>query len=518
MREYATRLVDSFKTGLRPSSKLGLNIDALTECKNAKVSHEGLIPYEKVVMPISDSTLLSKAITVEFPFPQMFKGKGVTLLATANRIFTVDTSDWSLTELVISGTITGSGIWHFIDMYDYWFLFNGTDIVYKSNKSALTGNPTTIFAVQTPFVNTGTYHKGRTFMGGFDSTFWSDSWKHLLDKWEGDLPKGYTVTPTMGPNFVMWSMVGGGDTLWLFDAVYSIYGTRLDSERSIAQPKLFEYFKRNDLGFMPMPWQGEVKAIHPLGKNVIVYGDDGISALVQVTEPVSTYGLRHLLDVGVAGRGAIGVSDNRHIFIDNAGFLWELNINLELKRLNYQEFFTSYPDGDIIISYDNEDDEFYLCNSTTNYILSKGLGAGNQAISSVFNINGSMVGITEDLVRIDSDNNDINDEFLVVTDTFDLGTRGLKNLSFVDLGIDTTDTITVAIDYRYNKASSFTRSSFKPVNNEGYVYMNISGLEFRLVIKGLDFTLSKLSYASIRYKLEDNRGIRGINANETSTR
>ncbi len=511
MREFATRLSKHFSNGLRPTNRMGLNQDYLNECKNTKVAEDGLVPYEAVTVPFSDSELSLNGITISFPFPQLFKGKGVTLLVTQDEVFTVDESDWTLTAVTISGTVSGSGIWQFIDMYDYWILFNGTTTIYKTNIEALTGDDLVVYAVTTPSVNTGTYHKGRGLIGGFGSDFWTDDWLHILDEWKSNLPPGFIIDPLMEQNYVMWSTIGGGDLLWFFNAEYAVSGTMLDEERTVKQPKFFEYLKRNEMGFMPMPWQGEVHAIHPLGDSVIVYGDDGISALVQVTDPAPTYSLHHLLDVGIMSRGAIGVSDNRHIFIDNAGFLWQLTLKLELTRLNYQENFTGYT-GDVLISYDSEDNEFHICSSTSNKVLSVGLGDGSQAVSSIINVGGSLLGIAADLSRDD------NGQMLLVTEPFDLDIRGIKSISFVDLDIDTTDIITVAIDYRYNKASSFQRSTFKPLNNEGWSYQNVSGVEFRLVIKGLNYTLSKMSRADVRYKLEDKRGIRGINVSETSSR
>ncbi len=510
MREFAFSIKASYEKGLRPNSRIGLNAPYLTQSQGAKPSIYGMVPYEAMTQSISDATLTASSITKAFPFPQLIRGRSVTLLATADSIFEVDESDWSLSAVTLSGSITGSGLWHFIDMYDFWYLFNGTDIVYKTNIHSLEGGASTVYAVSTPAIQTGCYHRGRSIMGGLGSDFWSDSWLHILDRWKDALQPNVVVDETLSGNYILWSTIGGGDTLFALRPEILIDGYGKEAEGSIDSPRIMEYFKRNEMGFMPMPWQGTVRVVKPLGKNVIVYGDSGISALIQVTDPASTFGLQHIIDVGIAGRGAVGGTEKEHIFLDNAGFLWRLGVDLKLEKLDYQEYLIDYLDVDMAISYDDIEDEYYICSASDNMILTrKGLGQGVETFSSLYNVAGSLVAIPTTISGRTSS--------IVVTDSFDLGLRGIKNLSFIDLGIVSTEDIEVAIDYKYNKASAFARTPYVTLNAEGWAYINTSGIEFRLVIKCDDYTKPKITYANVRYKRIDNREVRGLDASTSIT-
>ena len=510
MREFAFSIKDSFEKGLRPSSRSGLNAPYLTQSQGAKPSIYGLVPYEAVTQPMTDAYLSGESITKSFPFPQLIRGKGVTLLATANILYEVDESDWTLTELTLSADILGTGLWHFIDMYNFWFLFNGTEIVYKTNIGALEGGDPIIKVASSPTIQTGCYHRGRAFMAGFDTNFWSDDWSHILRKWKEDISPHIKVDDSITGNYVLWSTIGGGDTLFLLRPDLMIEGPSESVTGTFDFPRIMEYFKRNEMGLMPMPWQGTVRVVKPLGKNVIVYGDDGISALIQVSDPTPTFGLQHLLSVGIAGRGAVGGTEKEHVFLDNAGFLWRLGVDLRLEKLDYQEYLINYLDVDMAISYDDIEDEYYICSASDNMILTrKGLGQGVETFSSLYNVAGSLVAIPTTISGRTSS--------IVVTDSFDLGLRGIKNLSFVDLGIVSTEDVEVAIDYKYNKASAFARTPYVTLNAEGWAYINTSGIEFRLVIKCDDYTKPKITYANVRYKRIDNREVRGLDASTSIT-
>lgn len=390
MREFETRVVDHLANGLRPSPRLGVNAPYLQDCMNMKPTVEGLVPYEKVQVPFGTPP------TIDFPFPQLFKGKGVTLLADKTKIYAVNESDWGTSEITLVGSISGTGSWHFLDLFDYWLLFNGTTVIWKSNVHGLEGGAAAVNAVVTPTVQTGCYLNGRAFMGGFTGgtgagSIWNHaSWTALLASWDAKLPGNVAFSSNIGPNFVMWSSIGGGDALWIFRPTWA-------TEIRTAGPRIFEHIKRNELGWMPMPWQGTVRVMKPLGNAVVVYGDDGISALVHTMEPIPTFGLKHLLNIGVAGRGAVGGTDREHAFVDEAGYLWKIGVDLVPKRLDYHEFVQALTEANIVISHDQEENEYYLSDGVDSLILtSKGLGIMDQVVTSIITTAGALLGIAED--------------------------------------------------------------------------------------------------------------------------
>ncbi len=639
MREFETRIVDHLANGLRPSSRLGINVSYLQNCVNLKPTVEGLVSYEKVQGPfVTDPT-------IDFPFPQLFKGKSVTLLADKTKIYAVTEAspNWTTAEITLVGSISGTGAWHFLDLFDYWLLFNGTTSIWKSNIHGLEGGAATVNAVTTPTVQTGCYLNGRAFMGGFTagagvgSIFNHANWIALVASWNADLPGSMAdIVTDIGQNFVMWSSIGGGDALWIFRPAWA-------TTVRTAGPRIFEHLKRNELGWMPMPWQGQVQVMKPLGNAVVVYGADGISALVQTIEPIPTFGLKHLLDIGVAGRGAVGGTDREHVFIDEAGYLWKIGTDLVPKRLNYQEFLSPLTIASAVISHDQEDDEYYISDGTYSRILtSKGLGIMDQVVTSVVAADGALLGVEKDsqqnvnncingtqaydtldgasatgfhalkttteagaaqcgsadeialidgseivvsfdLVLDDSGGNDTlptvdlalnvnvaasrsdegatetvegsnymiftasatatgsvnfkcgtddKTEFTIsnlviaipdcvqawaTTDAIDFGLRAIKTLTAVEVGLDSAAACHVVVEYRYGKTGNFTALAAVPVNTEGVAYVNVSAVEFRVLVRANSFTNTKpkISYINLRWKLSDKRQIRGIYATPT---
>lgn len=506
MREFESRIVDPLANGLRPSPRLGVNSPYLTDCINLKPTIEGLVSCENVQVPFSP------APTVSFPFPQLFKGKGVTLLADKTNIYIVDESDWTKEKISLTGTITQGGMWHFVDMFDYWILLNGTTSVYKSGIHMLDGSAPKMIATDSPTIQTGCYLNGRTVMGGFGSDFWADpQWQHMIEEWQESLSPSVVIEPSLGQNFVLWSSIGGGDVMWVFDPNLALSGIGLEDDPTATGPRIFESLKRNEMGFMPMPWQGTVRVVKPLGNAVMVYGDDGISAIIQTSEPIPTFGQKHLLDFGVAGRGAVGGTNREHVFVDEAGYLWRIGVDLVPKRLNYHEFVQSMTIADIVISHDQGENEYYICDGSSNYILtSKGLGKTGQSVTSIVSTDGAMLGISRTSREARA---------WATIETIDFNLRSIKTLATVEVGLESSADCEVIVACKYAVGGDFTTLPAVAVNPEGTAYIGASGIEFRVTVRASSFsnTEPKISYLNLRWKLSDKRLVRGIYAASAST-
>ena len=521
MREFSFRLEKELELGLRRDERAKKNHIGLLECMGLKpISGIGLVPYEPITCPFSSATLAAAGITIAFPFPQLFRGTVITLLCTSNKVFEVDETDWTLTQLTTYDaydeatvkSITAGGVWHFMDFGTTWFLFNGKCSVFKTNRRGLFKVVDKVFVQSTMTVQTGCAHRGRAITAGFSDNFWSDDWRGYWDNKMLDLPIRFADSIDMNSNVVMWSTIGGGDLLfWLFFD-YAMAGVLdLDDAHSITVKQfLMDTLKRNEWGFMPMPWQGTVYCVKSLGNNVAVYGTGGIDVLIQVPEPFPTFGLRHISSVQVADRGAVGGDENVHIFLDNSGMLWSLDASLKLTQLGYQEFLSPMVGDDILITHNPQDNEFSISNDSNCYILtSAGLSECNQLIISQCYNNGNLVGIYDDSIA------DI--EGRIVTDEFDMGLRAIKQIMAIELGFSGDTPLSVGVYSKFNKAGSYMLSGYKVANMEGVVYPIASGVDFKLAIKGEDYTKSNLSYIVVRYKLGDKRSIRGYYASQNAS-
>ena len=524
MRAFDFSIKSQLTRGLRLDSRGDRGLNLLTECKNLKPikiddDNFSLVPYELVSDPFKSGEFAAKSITIAFPFPQVFRGKEVTLLADDTKIYTVDESDWSLTLITTYNAFDRSAIlaldstggpWQFIDMGDTWFLINTKNIVWQSNTHALTNEPNQVYVNKTNLINAGVYHRGRIVTGGFNSSnFWNNDWLDIFTKWKAGLSTQIDLPTTdIDSNWVLWSSIGGGDfPLWLFYPDRAFLGNiRGTSETGYTWSKtmIMDMIIKNQFGFMPLPWQGDVYVIKPLGKELIVYGSNGISALTPIQDPVPTYGLRNISSVGIMGRGAVGGDVKQHVFLDNNGFLWRMT-GQEPSRLGYREFFTGFS-ANTIISFDNRDEEFYISDETNSYLLTpRGLGEAKERVTSLVDKVGVLSGVIEDSGDSESQ---------VVTDTIDFGS--IATIQAVHLPMVASADVDVAIDYRYDYSSSFVRSPFIRVNNQGVAFMLVSASQVRIVIKSSDYSNMDLDEIEYTVQFADKRFRRSLSASQVT--
>ncbi len=533
MKEFTLQVEDIFKRGLRTDSRIERGLHMLEECANLKPTEFGLIPYETISDPFLSGEFSSNSITIAPPYPQVFRGKNKTLLADSAKIYSVDESNWSLTLLgdgsgkfinpedVYGSTVAisaGTGAWHFIDLGDEWFLINGVSTVFLSNIHNLIPDDTSNIYINTAIsINTGTYFKGRIMLGGFNSSnFWNNDWQDMFTKWKQGRTAGMNIGDSIGTNYVMWSSIGGGDfPLWLFFPDLALRGNvRGSTKVGYDEPgntMILDMVRKNEFGFMPMPWQGSVILTKPLGNSIIVYGDNGITALTPVLEPIPTYGVREISnEFGILSRGSAGGDENGHIFINEDGYMYSLSPDLSLGRLGYREFFTGFSTTKTVVSYDPDDKEFYISDDSNSYVLTRsGLGEAAERVTSLVIKDGTLSGVIEDQGVATGQ---------VVIDIGNLGTLSIKSIENVLVDYFGSATITVAIDYRYGKTGSFTRTSFFPVNKEGVSFPKISGVDFKLVIKASVYgNMDNLNGVEFNVKFSDKRYRRGIGASAVAS-
>jgi len=509
--EFQVNIAEHFRNGLGISNRLPINTRALHECINAKPVEEGLVPYE----PVTDTGL---GITISFPFPQLFLGALDTILADETVLYSVNRSAWTKSSISLTGSITpGQGPWQFVDMHNTWLLFNGLATVIRADFSKIGGTAQATTVKEIPVVSTGCYHSGRLILGGFTpANVFQDDWQNLFDTYQAVLPSNVFSDPVLGNNWVMWSSIGGGDALWLFFPNQiiggpDIGGTYSTYDRSSLRSFIHEALQRNELGFMPMPWSGRVISTQPLGNHVIVYGENGISAITRYSDPTPTYGLTELLNFGILGRGSVGVASDHHTFIDEAGFLWRIDADLNYKRLGYGNLLANLNASLTTIQYDHLYQEHYISDGILGYILtSQGLGEYKQVVTSVHNVGGELLGVSKVL----------SGDGLITTKSIDFGFRGIKHVVSAEVlaeNIDSSNAITVAIDYRTNPNSAFVRTSFISVNQEMIAHIHTSGNEFRFVIKTADYSKVTITGLVIRYRSDDTRNIRSRYVSENGT-
>lgn len=483
--------------GIRPDSRSPRNSLVLKTCTNLRPTRWGLKDFITIRQPVEASALTSAGITPAWPFPQLFRAKGETLLFDSAAVFRVTetgSGTWTLAAITTkdadnlgSGSpsnkaITADGPWHFMDFYDFWMAFNGSCCVFQ------TGYDANVWVQDSPLIGTGcAFWEGRGVYGNLPSAKLT-AWDTFLDTYDGTLPAHVSAvldnTQAMGSNWVWWSSIGGEDMLSIFSQSlmeYGAFGSPTDTGfGGTERPYIFDVWRRNECGARPMPWQGTVLKVQPLGQHLMVYGDGGVSALTPQTTPavefnVSTFSLQDLgLDqFGVAGRSAAGGDDQGHMFVDAAGELWFVAPNLQTERLGHGELFSGMDGSEIVISKDPQRKEFYISDGTDTYVRTEtGMGKAPWAPTTIHFAQGTLVGHKFDAADPDS--------VTVRTETIDFGTRTVKELRRVLLHTTDTEGWTCQVHYRNDKSAAFTSTSTFPIRAQGDRLLNIAAVEFEV--------------------------------------
>ena len=516
MREFSKQIAPHLIQGLRPERRMDRNAEFLHEAFNVRIADTGMEPYRRIVDPFGG------ALPVDFPFPQLYIGEMNTLLLYEGGISIVNraTTPWTLSAMpyrAVDGEpgsdILPGGVWHIADMKDAFYLFNGETTVAAIN------NQSEWLIDRVIKINTGTHFRGRVVVGGIDpEQIWSRGWHEILTFWQRQdnmLPN--IPLDDIGPNFVMWGSIGGGDfPLWLFDPEILHRGpikqlTRDGTHRLPAQESYaMDRIRQGQFGFMPMPYPGVIYAVKPLGNGVMVYGSEGIAYMphVSAAEPAPTFGLTPIMRNGIAGRGAVAGNEHMHVFVDREGDVWRMPADLDLKKLGYREWTRDLLDSQLSVSHDPKRVDFYISTPDTCFLLTtNGMSQVHQQPTSVSVQGSDLIGLFNETLVPEYE---LDDEMRIVTNMFDMNLRGQKTITAFGVGINTASPVRVAIDYRYSKSEEFKRTHFVTCNKEGNAILRIAGTEFRAVVHVDDYENAELDYIKVRWQSADKRSIRGV--------
>jgi hypothetical protein len=460
--------------------------------------------------------MVANDLVGDWPMPQLWRGWDNTYLfcdhptEARQRVFLVDetaspwtatlqeTWDWKDWTAHIGGLpyyIKQGGQFHTMDFGSTWMAFNGQATLLKvpAYSSKLFQFDTTNHLT----INTGmAFKEGRAFFGGFNAadTFALADWPTFLSGYHGDVPahiKDLVTMTGMGPNWVWWSTIGGGDLLWLFSLDAMIYGhhTARTTGFDADNPYIRTLWLMNQSGARPMPWRGMVQKMMSIGptghESVVVYGADGVSALVPHTVgDTHTFGLWDIagmgdgIGVGSNARGAAGGDFEAHLMLSEEGSLYVITADLKAQKLDYREWFDDWSDSSkIVIAKDPLEKEFYISNEDETFILTEhgirpALTKGKYRPTSVCITAGGRVGMIETATDVPG----------VTTGAFDGGETGLWILSEVRVKsrTDTNKTLRVLVYYRMSASADWTLSAVYTPDNRGVVEPNLPGWEFKV--------------------------------------
>lgn len=550
-REFAISIYDSMSKGLAPEYSTNRALGYLEKAKNIRVTKTGGIePYIPTILPFEQALLDSHGIEYNWPYPYMLKGKKYTWLCLDTDIFIVNEEDWSLLHLDdiedYNGVVQNEKIirgtrWQLVDFWDTWFLHNGKCTIFETGLNSLLGNDSKIHVNSHIGINAGCAHRGRRWLGGFDSDNfytenrapgymkasanprskynWKNFWDDLIDSAQGapaDMGVGLKFSE-LKSNWAMWSTIGGGDLLYLFNYDLMRKGvTGVDYAANTVHDDnyIFQILQQNTWGMAPMSWQGDILSVSPLGKAVIYAGTGGVTALIPVGDKV---GVKEFpkLSQGIFTSGCVGGDEEQLLIMDSSGMLWLINEELQVQRVGYENILGSMAGTDVVITYDNNDRNFYICNHEQSYILtSQGLTSHTQRVTCIVNTSGGALslGVIEQL----------DESMEILTEPFDMGTAGLKTIVQVEVirSIEEwaitqgTPHIDISILFRNSSRDYWKETEKRKLNNNDNVRIPITAKEFKLRITSDNFADTKIENVIIKYQASDKRFTRGINMQE----
>jgi len=357
----------AFKKGLRPKIEMDHDPEYLSLATNIYLSKDGCFNAEKFTRTFA----LDEHAQI---FPTY---KGVFVL-TGSALYSYIAP--TLTPLLTGLSI--GGLWSCADFGEYVLFTNGSVNLIR--------NPTTgVFATDSgvvfPLATSICAHRGRLILGGPKNypyagdantnwVAWSDinnlDFLHtpLLTTTIATLATQVSFTLTAGSavddtyNDMIAVITDAGDSTVkayapILDYTGSTKTITLNVDPAIFtmavtdEVKIFDstdnnQARQNLAGYMPMPWEGSILRLATLDDKVVVYGDNGITAmkLASVQGAASTYGQVPIYNLGLIEQSAMTTNDKEdegkvHYFVDSVGWLNKLGVDLQVDRLGYKEFF-----------------------------------------------------------------------------------------------------------------------------------------------------------------------------------
>ena len=293
MREGYFTIREALNNGLRIDDRIKRGSSYLLTAKNVRIAtydktkKMSMMTYPNIA--VDDANLVANNVTVSFPFPQIFKGRDETYLLSQTELFTLDVTNGTLNKIDSYDSDnpdtllapTSGGLWQFVDFGKTYMFLNGTSTMFRSGAETIFGLEAKTYVRNNLTINAGCSFRGRSIIGGFNvDDFYNSDWKLFWKYWQDKgVDSGISGDISLGSNFIMWSLIGGGDMLSLFYSSLIETGIIRNNQYetySRDNPIFLDMLSRGDSGFMPMNWNGDIYSIKGLGNGVLVCGDEGI--------------------------------------------------------------------------------------------------------------------------------------------------------------------------------------------------------------------------------------------------
>jgi len=493
--------------GLRQKSSERRAEAGMVELSNLKPTPSG---YER--LPTLTESITDEALVILFgdgdpvwPFPQLVKDEGIVLLCNATELYTVDISDWSTTAITIyqagaTGTefeIDSGGAWQLAALDNMWFLTNGVNLIWSSPSN--TGSK--VLGIKTTLtVQSLAVYDDRLFLGGLGGTYWTNAaWTStLFPAWKSSQEdevlaySGQTVNGT----WLMWSEKLGGDIEWPLAAFLGMLNLPDATTVAKVTEALHTQLNKKVIGLLPLRNSGNVLQLRKLGNSLITYTKDGVYEISGKTEG---YNATRIIDIGGSSRICATGDRFKHLYVGADSAMRSISQE-GIALLDYREFLADMTSVNITSCFDSDLRDYYFSDGAHGFIVNdSGLSRADHFPTSIVDSSEGTVGIVNSTIGA----------FSLITNTEDLGSRGLKEVGFVEIQSVGITSLAVAIDYRYDRGGNFITSNWVSGSPFGEFYLGHSGVEFRIRIRGTMSSEAKLEKVVAKIMYTDSRAVGG---------
>lgn len=247
----------------------------------------------------------------------------------------------------------------------------------------------------------------------------------------------------------------------------------------------FTVDETNMAGYRPASWTGDIYSIKRFKNSVIVYGENGIAKMI----PIGTsWSYEDIYFKGIAGKNAVVTDKENHWFINTDYEL--IHYNEEFTNFGYSEFLSTMASP--VMTLDTNSNLIYICNGTYGYVFSYAsicLAAGPVNISGI--------GYKDKVRYVCSPGSISTPNIYFITDVYDMGSRRTKLLHSLELGVSSTKTLSMSIDYRYDSTESWENTGWLAANDDGIINYPCLGVEFRFNFKVDEYEEFAIDYIKI---------------------
>lgn len=454
MREVTAVFQEGLMTGLSVSAALNTQAQYLIQCYNVVPGPYGLESRQEVSLP------LSHLQNYPWPWPICFCLSRHTLIFTPNQVFLAD-AEW---DLQLLAEYEWGSLPHIADFMDtvIWSAKNGQWMF-------TLGKVTTRLGAQ---FKTCCNFRGQLIVGNGS-----------LPRGPERLPDGtveQSRVPVEGSAIVGWTKIGALD---------------------------WEYTLGNEVGWAPMPWDGEVLALLPLGKEVVVYGTNGCAKLAMAASPVTTFGVQDFGDIGVLNADCVAGDTTSHLYLgqDSALYLVEPERALSgegklPKRLGYDNWLRVLENP--VMSFDSAQRHWWIGDENRCFIFTgKGLAEANITPTHLSRLDGPLWGFYREHGP---------DVATIETGPTSFDSRGIKTLMCVEADIESDTPVFGWATWKVGYSKQFQIGRPIRLDPRGAFFPVLSGTELTVGLQARDYHSFRLSKMWLRYKNTDKTFARGV--------